>query len=436
MITGHHSTHDEVYHDFDPGDSVSSGSDCDAVLNDLYRRRENVLKGGVNCIPFPFSRFRQEIPGIEHEQYVIVTANAKVGKSQLTDFLYVFSALDYAFENPQKCSIHIIYFTLEESVSRITQRYMSHLLYKFHGMRISPTDLRSTSVDFPVPEEALKALGEEPIKSRLRFFNECVEFHSDCRSVPEAMGILHNYAMKTGTVTKRSVVDSFGESHEEESVYTPNDPNHFVVVLFDHMGLFESEKGKNKKATIDDLSERIVHEPVHKYKFTVVGVQQQASDMEGLEAVKQKRMMPSAAGLADSKYTARDANMVLGLFDPSKFGLASFGGYAINDVSNNECLRSYARFLLVLINRDGEMGGTCPLFFDGAVTVFEELPQPDDVNALAKYYARVRNMKSYRQMMKAANLSSTVLFILKNNKSNNIWQKLKRLFFRLKDGRQ
>ena len=49
-----------------------------SVIENLERRRNNVLKGGVNCIPLPFSRFRNEVPGIEQGQYVVITANQKV----------------------------------------------------------------------------------------------------------------------------------------------------------------------------------------------------------------------------------------------------------------------------------------------------------------------------------------------------------------------
>lgn len=48
------------------------------VINNLKKRRENVLRGGTNCIPLPFRRFRSEIPGIEQGQYVLVSANQKV----------------------------------------------------------------------------------------------------------------------------------------------------------------------------------------------------------------------------------------------------------------------------------------------------------------------------------------------------------------------
>lgn len=33
------------------------------------------------------------------------------------------------------------------------------------------------------------------------------------------------------------------------------------------------------------------------------------------------------------------------------------------------------------------MGGICPLFFDGAVCQFEELPRPDDKENLKKIYS-------------------------------------------------
>ena len=50
----------------------------DEVIENLIDRRQNVLLGGVNCIPLPFERFRSEIPGIEQGQYVVLTANQKV----------------------------------------------------------------------------------------------------------------------------------------------------------------------------------------------------------------------------------------------------------------------------------------------------------------------------------------------------------------------
>ena len=48
------------------------------------------------------------------------------------------------------------------------------------------------------------------------------------------------------------------------------------------------------------------------------------------------------------------------------------------------------------VNRDGEMGGICPLFFDGAVCHFHELGLPTDKDSLSKeyeYLKKIRNTK-------------------------------------------
>lgn len=59
-------------------DHINDTETTFGVIENLEKRRENVLKGGVNCIPLPFERFRSEIPGIEQGQYVLITANQKV----------------------------------------------------------------------------------------------------------------------------------------------------------------------------------------------------------------------------------------------------------------------------------------------------------------------------------------------------------------------
>ncbi len=60
------------------GLELSDLSTTGSVIDNLEERRKNLMRGGVNCIPLPFERFRSEIPGVEQGQYVVVTANQKV----------------------------------------------------------------------------------------------------------------------------------------------------------------------------------------------------------------------------------------------------------------------------------------------------------------------------------------------------------------------
>lgn len=399
--------------------SITDISSVSKVIDNLEERRQNVLNGGTNCIPLPFPRFRAEVPGIEQGQYVILSANAKVGKTNIANYIYLYTVLDYAFNNPNKCSVHIIYFALEEAVQKIIERYLSHLLYQLDGIRMAPTDLRSTSTDFPIPEDVLEKLRSPEYQERIRFFEQCVQFETEDTNPTGIYRVCEKYAKEVGDYKSRTVISNGFEKKTVEvfDSYVQNDPNHYKIVIIDHIGLVDKEKGFRTKDAVDKMSEYCVKYLRNRYNYTCVAIQQQAADAEGLEAIKQKQMVPTASNLADSKYTSRDADIVLGLFDPSKFGLPSWLGYSIVDPSG-QGLRNYGRFLYVIANRNGEMGGVCPLFFDGAVCDFEELPKPDDINNVQRYYTRAQNIKSYRQQRKANSLLTLTTFINKFFKNN------------------
>lgn len=105
------------------------------------------------------------------------------------------------------------------------------------------------------------------------------------------------------------------------------------------------------------------------------------------------------------------ANVVLGLFSPFRFGLPEYMGYDIKKFKDN------IRFLEVIVNRDGEMGGILPLFFDGATCTFEELPLPDDSKALEKWYSYLNKI---RGVPKIINTTHTLSLTLSKNYSKRI----------------
>lgn len=383
--------------------TISSDGGFDELLKRLKERRQTIINGGINCIPLPFKRFRSEIPGIEQGQYVVVTANQKTGKTSFVDFFYVFYALDYAFEHPTQCSVHIIYFSLEEAVEKVRTRYLSHLLYKLDGIRISPADLRSTSS--AVSEDILNSLDSEKYRERLRFMEKCVQFETEDTNPTGILRVCQKYAKSVGDYRchKAAFAGQSGRQIEVFDSYRDTDPNHYKIVIVDHIGLVDKEQGFRTKDAVDKMSEYCVKYLRNRLNYTCVMIQQQAADAEGLEATKQKRIVPSSATLGDSKYTGRDVDLLIGLFNPSKFGLGNWLGYKIQDIDGTG-LRDYARFLYVLENRNGEMGGVCPLFFDGACCWYEELPKPDEVDALTKYYVRVKNIRNTRIQKKVSDL--------------------------------
>lgn len=361
----------------------------DRVIDNLEKRRENILTGNINSIPSPFKRFRNDFIGIEQGQYVVVTAPTKGSKSQFTNYMYVFTPVLYAYHNPDKIDLKIIYFTLEENADRIVQRFMSFLLiYLSEGrIRISPRDLRSTDNEKPLSQEILDTLRSEEYKNILDFFEKSVEFISDGCNPTGMYKICRDYALSQGTVVNKKA--KYGEEEFDKfDTYIPNNPKLYKLVITDHIALIEKERGFTDKQAIDKWSEYEVKYLRNRYGFTCIDIQQQAFEGEGIEAQKLGKVEGSISSLGDSKYTARNANIVLGLFSPFKFELPQYKGYDITKFRDN------IRFLKVYVNRDGEMGGVCPLFFDGAVCQFEELPRPDDqvgINKVYNYLNRIRS---------------------------------------------
>lgn len=83
----------------------------------------------------------------------------------------------------------------------------------------------------------------------------------------------------------------------------------------------------------------------------------------------------------------------MGLFSPFRFALKDYEKYDITK------FKDHIRFLEMVINRDGEMGGLCPLFFDGAVCQFDELPKPENTAELQKVYSYIQSLNNNNNIL-------------------------------------
>lgn len=66
-------------------------------------------------------------------------------------------------------------------------------------------------------------------------------------------------------------------------------------------------------------------------------------------------------------------NCLIGITNPYVFEIKEYLGYDIT------ILKDCARFMEVVLNRDGRANGICPLYFDGAVDLYKELPLPNEL---------------------------------------------------------
>lgn len=388
-----------------------------SVMSYLKDRRDRAISGKYNCIPWPFPRFRELLPGTEKGKFIIVTANQKVCKTKFCDFVYVYETLFFVMKHPE-IKVKIFYFCLEESARKKFIEFQCHLLYRLDNIIISPTELASTDKDKPVPEKIFNLLESERYQQYIKKFEEMVEYidneknptgiNKRCRDYALSHGHLNFKTIEvkdpvSGKMVERNIVDPINP-------YTPNDPEEQVMVLVDNASNITLESGMNKMQTIEKFAKYSITLR-DQLNMTVILIQHQAQAQEGIENFKLGKIKPSSDGLADCKTTTRDVNMVIGLYSPFKYGLEKYEGYDITK------FRNHIRFMEVIEDRDyGANGNICPLYFDGAVSYFAELPRYDDSLGLNKVYSFLEeNKKIKKSWISLLSISNIFKFLKRND---------------------
>lgn len=356
------------------------------VLENAKERREKILSGKVNCIPSPFKTFRYDFPGVELGTYYLVSGGAKSSKSKITNFLFLFNSILYAYHHPELVRLKVFYALLEEKAENITGKFICYLLYILSDkkIRIDIKTFKSVDEDRILSPEILELLGTLEYQSILKFFEEHVVFIPD-RNPTGVYHTLEKYAEANGTIHRKKV-----EGYEKEifDYYEPNDSDEYVLCIIDHISLISCERSMDLRNSIKKLSEylKIVR---NKYNYIPVVVQQQNSESLSLEAFKANKIRPTQKGLADSQDPGKDCDVMLGITSPFSWELKEYLKYDITK------LRGYSKFLEIVLGRDGESNAILGMYFDGATGYYAPLPKYDNIAELNKVYQLIqRNQES------------------------------------------
>lgn len=263
----------------------------------------------------------------------------------------------------------------------------SNILYVKEGIRVNPTQLKSTRADNILSEEVLAIIDKyEPYFKKIE---EIVEFVDDIKNPTGIYKFVRNYAHANGTQHTKTVEfvnNKTGETTNKEidDYYEPDNTEEYVMVIIDHIGLIGTETLNGRKLSLHECIVKLSSDYLitlrNKFNYIPVVIQQQASAQESVENMKHNRLKPTLDGLGDCKLTQRDANVIIGLFSPFRHEIPKYYDYDITRFRNN------IRFLEVLGGREGGGGTVSPLYFDGAVNYFKELPKPDNHAQMTQAY--------------------------------------------------
>lgn len=344
------------------------------VLGKIKDRKERVKSGLVNSLPWPFPRFAEAIVGLEKGKIYQVTAGPKAGKSKFTNYTFVYSMYDHIITNKLSTKLIVKYFCLEESKESLIAQFMSYVLFtKSKGKVIcSQEALMSTKKE--LPQEVIDEL--EKHKEYIQGFLECVDYIED---VYHPFGIykhLLDYAEAHGTQTRKTVM--YGDEPKEiDDVYIANDDEEIVLTVVDHVSLLSHKAGTSLQDSITQLSGFLINLR-NKYNYSSVIVQQQALAQTSIEGIKFNQGEPTIAGLGDSKLTSRAVDISFGIYSPFQNKIEEYESFDTKFYMDN------IRFVSVLLSRHGGLGTKSPLYFNGAVNFYSELPRPGTPQEIAR----------------------------------------------------
>jgi hypothetical protein len=359
------------------------------VKKEIKQNKQIRLDGGYTCIPFVLlPKLGKIVPGIEQEKYYLVTANSKVGKTKLADFLFVYNPYEFATKYKSDIKVKIFYFSLEVSKEEKISQYYSYRLYKDHGIVISPEKLKSRFESYILEDEIEKLI--DSYDEEMERFESMVEFIDNVKNPYGIYKHVRNHAFKNGThydingraIPLSELMSDNTEVRDKANLsihrYEPHDPNEYVIIVVDHLSLLHPERGADLWSTIFSFSSKYCLAMRDRWRYIPVVIQQQAADQEKQQFTFKgdsivAKLRPSPDGLADCKLTQRDVNVMFGLFAPHRYKIENYEGYDIDKLGDN-----YREFL-VMLNRSGSGFTNIDLYFNGAVNFFKELPLPTEI---------------------------------------------------------
>ena len=375
------------------------------IYSKIVQNKLNHDNGYFNCIPFMgMERLEKYLPGIEQSTYYLIAAASGVGKSKLARYLFIHNPIMFLENNPDSdIQLDILYFSLEESKEKVILAEVSKYLYTQHKLNLSIKQLSSVGRYNVLSTEDLQKVQQS--EEHVNNFLKRVKIFDNVRNATGIYKTVRDFALTIGTYYDKNdtpltpqevhnVKIGVGESYKKVSYYKTHNPKHYVIVLIDHISLLQPETGETLWQSMSKMSSNYCLHIRDKFGFIPVVVQQLAADKERIEANFSRadlvqKLEPSLDGLGDNKTIARDVNVALGLFAPDRYKITEHNGYDITK------FRDRYRSMNIMKSRDGIANKKLPLFFNGAVDFFKELPKVDELEKMRLVYEHINQL--YRE---------------------------------------
>ncbi len=386
---------------------LTASSPTEQFLNESLENRSKLKLGTPTLIPWneQLPGFSNIVPGMVRGDLCIVTGISGIGKSRVGRKLALKDIRAYCESKSIKLKVFIN--SIEESASKLVGTFVAQEAHSTFGMDLTyyeainfrksnPSDKDMNSIiscTKAVDKKyfANNLLNIETETNPFNFYKKVRDYlfevgtfyyiHRDTKGRETARDIITRKAITKGNFT--NYIYSGAWNH-----YKYHEPT-LVVTIFDTInkatGYVENLGGvKNTLSQYDSISRY-----VHHYAAVLLGkihgcinfvVAQQKGEQNIIETnftgkTVLEKLKPNLGALASNKSMDQSATLILGLFNPLKYGTKKYEGY--EDIHK---LKGGYLSMLFMKSREGAIpypANEVPLITNFAIDDFVQLPPPD-----------------------------------------------------------
>lgn len=325
--------------------------------------------------------------GTHKGRYYLIGADSGVGKSTLTDFLYVINLWLQAKFRGRK--LYIIYYSFEISKEQKMLRWLSYFVYALYG-----ESLPSDYIDGKIEGVLLTPKHLTMVQYAMTYVDQLME---DIIFVEDA---IHPTKMFHDMIEQHyegigKVLRHKSDQKKKGTIcgWEPDDPDALTMLVVDHLALAAPEQGFDMKQTMDLWSKYLVTLR-NLFNLTSVVVQQFNTDMTSYHRMNKKGdglVAPQRIDFGDSRYTFRDADVVFGGVKPSVYDIEMYMHFDVKQ------LKDYLVMFHLMKNRYGAFHKAMPLFVNPIAGHVRPLPiVPIDI-AMQPFYNDVEKLEKVVQ---------------------------------------
>jgi len=400
------------------------------VLPDMLERRQNILDGNINSLPFNFGKLSNYVFGIEHARQYGITAPSGGSKSKLGRDMFLFQPFDYYHRNKDKMNIDIRVniFCLEDAKKKVTYNLLAKLLWDNFNIRMPIKELESAT-NTALPEDIV-----EKSKGLTKYFDSFFSkvYMSNTTNPTGIKKEIESYLTdpkvgnyvtadgkkldnkqkqyevkikaKDGTIETKQYTELQQYIHKGGQVrYEKVNKNLFVINIIDNLQAITEEKGNTKYKTLDDFCRNLMRNRLCEFfgcANVLVQQQNQGSRQIKTDQMGEKisdTLIPSIAGLGEFKNSVQTMHYLFGIYSPFNDGLTDFNKYNISNTNSSKGMLGYYYRHMYILKSNYMANVNFPVFADPIAETFEDLPSYDDTAGLQVFYDRIANLEGIRQ---------------------------------------